>query len=211
MHLSEKIQLLRKQRNLSQEQLAEELDVSRQAISKWESEQSVPEMNNIIQLSEIFNVSTDFLLKEDSMEASEGCSQLQTDDEKLRMKKSAMLLSAGVNIFGLLVAIALWLRWQTRLSLSAGIALQLFALVYFEISINDQLSKNSKNVIRRHFYAQNLWIFLPLPMIGMVSAVLTLYPRPYSRFVLMVVILSLYLVLGLIFTYLVKNKWFHTK
>jgi transcriptional regulator with XRE-family HTH domain len=211
MHLSEKIQLLRKQRNLSQEQLAEELDVSRQAISKWESEQSVPEMNNIIQLSEIFNVSTDYLLKEDGAEASEGCSQLQTDDEKLRMKKSAMLLSTGVNIFGLLVAIALSLRWQTRLSLPAGIALQLFALVYFEISINDQLSKNSKNVIRRHFYAQNLWIFLPLPMIGMVSAVLTLYPRPYSRFVLMVIILSLYLVLGLIFTYLVKNKWFHTK
>jgi transcriptional regulator with XRE-family HTH domain len=210
MHLSEKIQLLRKQRNLSQEQLAEELDVSRQAVSKWESDQSIPEMNNIIQLSEIFNVSTDYLLKENGTELSEGCSQLQTDDDKLRMKKSAMLLSTGVSIFGWLVAIALWLRWQTQLSLPAGIAMQLFALVYFEISINDQLNKNSKNVIRRHFYAQNLWIFLPLPMIGMVSAVMTFYPRPYSRFVLIVVILSLYLVFGLILTYLVKNKWFHT-
>ena len=211
MRLSKKIQHLRKQSNLSQEQLAEELDVSRQAVSKWESEQSIPEMNNIIQLSEIFHVSTDFLLKETTEENSEEYSQSQTDDEKLRKNKPVMLLSTGVNIFGWLTAIALWLRWQTLLSLPVGITLQLFSLIYFEISINDQFKKSSKNIYRKQFYAQNLWIFLPLPMIGMMSAVMSLYPRPYSRFVLMVIFLSLYLVLGLIFSYLVKNKWFQNK
>lgn len=62
MNLSERIQNLRKTNNHSQEQLADMLGVSRQAISKWESNQGQPELNNIIKLSECYNVSTDYLL-----------------------------------------------------------------------------------------------------------------------------------------------------
>lgn len=64
MNLAEKLQRLRKQNNLSQEQLADKLGISRQSISKWESEQSVPEIDKIVQLSEIFEVTTDYLLKD---------------------------------------------------------------------------------------------------------------------------------------------------
>ena len=64
MNLSEKIQDLRKQNNLSQEQFAEKLNVSRQAVSKWESGQSIPDVDKIIAMSEIFEVSTDYLLKD---------------------------------------------------------------------------------------------------------------------------------------------------
>ncbi len=64
MELSEKIQNLRKQNNLSQEQFAEKLNVSRQAVSKWESGQSVPDVDKIIAMSEIFGISTDYLLKD---------------------------------------------------------------------------------------------------------------------------------------------------
>lgn len=63
MDLAEKILTLRKSRNWTQDQLAEQLDVSRQTISKWESGQSLPELDKIIALSEVFNVSTDCLLK----------------------------------------------------------------------------------------------------------------------------------------------------
>ncbi|MCL2854778.1 MAG: helix-turn-helix domain-containing protein [Defluviitaleaceae bacterium] len=63
MKLGEKIQILRKQKNLSQEQLAEQLGVSRQSISKWETDESVPDLPNMVALSEIFNVTTDYLLK----------------------------------------------------------------------------------------------------------------------------------------------------
>ncbi|SKC92314.1 helix-turn-helix domain-containing protein [Maledivibacter halophilus] len=63
MSLSIRLQELRKKANLSQEELAEKLELSRQAISKWESEQSKPDINNIIKLSEIYNVSTDYILK----------------------------------------------------------------------------------------------------------------------------------------------------
>ncbi|WP_371185057.1 helix-turn-helix domain-containing protein [Thalassotalea maritima] len=65
MILAEKISKLRKQLGWSQEELAEKLDVSRQSISKWESNISIPELNKIIKLAEVFEVSTDFLLKDE--------------------------------------------------------------------------------------------------------------------------------------------------
>ena len=60
--LGEKIHQLRKEKGMSQEQLAVHLTVSRQAVSKWELGESVPDVDNIISLSKIFGVSTDYLL-----------------------------------------------------------------------------------------------------------------------------------------------------
>ena len=71
MILADKITELRKKNGWSQEELAEKLDVSRQSISKWESAQSTPDMNRILKMSEIFGVSTDYLLK-DSIESLPG-------------------------------------------------------------------------------------------------------------------------------------------
>ena len=65
MIFADKLMDLRKKNGWSQEELAEKLNVSRQAVSKWESAQSVPDMNRIIQLSELFGVSTDYLLKDE--------------------------------------------------------------------------------------------------------------------------------------------------
>ena len=65
MRLEGKIMLLRKQKGWSQEQLAEQLGISRQSVSKWESGASVPDLDKIIKLSQIFDVSTDYLLKEE--------------------------------------------------------------------------------------------------------------------------------------------------
>ena len=65
MIFSEKLIALRKQRGMSQEELAEMLDVTRQSVSKWESGQSMPDISKIVLMSEIFSVSTDDLLKDD--------------------------------------------------------------------------------------------------------------------------------------------------
>ncbi len=65
MILADKIVRLRKQLSWSQEELAEKMDVSRQSVSKWESTNSIPDLNKIIRLAEIFDVSTDFLLRDD--------------------------------------------------------------------------------------------------------------------------------------------------
>ena len=65
MKLSEKIQFLRKEHGLTQEQLAEQCNVSRQAITKWESDIAIPETDKIIFLSRLFKVSIDELLKDE--------------------------------------------------------------------------------------------------------------------------------------------------
>ncbi len=65
MKLSEKIQYLRKENSFTQEQLAEQCNVSRQAITKWESDISIPETEKIVLLSRIFKVSIDVLLRDE--------------------------------------------------------------------------------------------------------------------------------------------------
>ena len=70
MILAEKIMQLRKKASWSQEELAEQLGVTRQSVSKWEGTQSMPDMEKILQMSRLFGVSTDFLLK-DELEAAE--------------------------------------------------------------------------------------------------------------------------------------------
>lgn len=62
MRFNENLKYLRKQANLTQEQLAEELNVSRQAITKWESGQSMPDIENLIELSYIFSITIDSLV-----------------------------------------------------------------------------------------------------------------------------------------------------
>ena len=65
MILADKIIEERKKNGWSQEELAEKLSVSRQAVSKWESAQSIPDLQKIIRLAELFDVTTDYLLKDE--------------------------------------------------------------------------------------------------------------------------------------------------
>ena len=65
MKLSEKITALRKSNNMTQEELADMCNVSRQSISKWEADIALPELEKLLMLSEIFHVSTDVLLKDE--------------------------------------------------------------------------------------------------------------------------------------------------
>lgn len=63
MNVADRIQNLRKAKGVSQEQLADAIGVSRQAVSKWESEQTTPDLEKVILMSEYFDVTTDYLLK----------------------------------------------------------------------------------------------------------------------------------------------------
>jgi Predicted transcriptional regulators len=85
MNLSEKILNLRKANNLTQEELAEQLNVSRQSISKWESEQAIPDVDKLIALGDIFKVSLDYLLKPSQID------QLSIKTEILEKQQKEML------------------------------------------------------------------------------------------------------------------------
>ena len=101
MILADKIIDLRKKNGWSQEELAELMDVSRQSISKWEGAQSVPDMKRILKMSEVFGVSTDYLLKDD-METAElaEVSAVLTDARGVSMEEAVNFLDLRNKISG---------------------------------------------------------------------------------------------------------------
>ena len=84
MILADKIMTLRKKAGWSQEELAQQLNVTRQSVSKWEGAQSVPDLDKIVQMSRIFGVSTDYLLK-DELEELEPASSLAEQPPRRRV------------------------------------------------------------------------------------------------------------------------------
>ncbi len=89
MILADKIINLRKKNGWSQEELAEKLGVSRQSISKYEGAQSIPDLNKIIKLSQIFGVTTDCLMK-DELTVDDGTPMLQAEVEEGEKERVTM-------------------------------------------------------------------------------------------------------------------------
>lgn len=102
MTIGVKIQNLRKQKGLSQEQLAEAVGVSRQAVSKWEAEQSVPDIDKIILICDYFGVTTDYILRDEEMSCTETVQGTNKNEEEKDMdnkKKSTLLLTVAVMLY----------------------------------------------------------------------------------------------------------------
>ena len=111
MILADKIIRLRKQMGWSQEELAENMNVSRQSVSKWESANSIPDLNKIIKLGDIFGVSTDYLLK-DEIEESEAITEVNEPGivkvtlEQANKYMEDKLKAAKITTFGVVVVLA---------------------------------------------------------------------------------------------------------
>ena len=88
MDISEKILQLRKASNMTQEQLAERVSVSRQSVSKWEGGQAVPELDKLLELSKVFNVTTDYLLRPSELD------ELSIKTEILEKKQQELIEQA---------------------------------------------------------------------------------------------------------------------
>ena len=99
MTFSDKLIALRKKAGWSQEELAERLNVSRQSVSKWESAQSMPDIDKILQLSSLFSVTTDCLLKDTQAEPE------YTEDDTSPLPRIKALTAAYWLV---VVAIFLW-------------------------------------------------------------------------------------------------------
>ncbi len=105
MTLGEKLQLLRRSRGLSQEQLAAELDVSRQAISKWECGDSTPDLDKLRAICTYFGVTTDYLIWERSEDAPQAAEQKQGGDTRGR---SGIFNDALLLVMTIVVMAAVW-------------------------------------------------------------------------------------------------------
>jgi transcriptional regulator with XRE-family HTH domain len=92
IEIANRLQKLRKEKGYSQEQLAEELGISRQAVSKWERAESSPDTDNLICLAKLYNVSLDYLLSTDDSIEEIKESQISKDDETDEDNPIALIL-----------------------------------------------------------------------------------------------------------------------
>lgn len=103
MILADKIMMLRKKSGWSQEELAEKMNVTRQSVSKWEGAQSVPDLDKILQMSRIFGVSTDYLLK-DEVETEEytntDAAEEDTSVRRVSMEEAVAFLKVKTETAG---------------------------------------------------------------------------------------------------------------
>ena len=93
MILADKIVTLRKRAGWSQEELAAQLGVSRQSVSKWEGAQSVPDMQKVVQMSRLFGVTTDYLLKEELGEPEPAPAESDAPLRRVTMEQAADYLA----------------------------------------------------------------------------------------------------------------------
>lgn len=91
MRFEEKLINLRKQKGLSQEELAEQLGVSRQAVSRWELGQTLPDIVNLVQLCELFGVSADYLVKDEATRKSSADGNENPEEAKKKEKALARI------------------------------------------------------------------------------------------------------------------------
>lgn len=153
MNIADRIQTLRKVKGISQEGLADELGVSRQAVSKWESEQSMPDIDKIILMSDYFEVTTDYLLK-----------GIEVKEEKKKEKEDARIFTAvgtAFNFVGLAVAIMIWVEEQTSAAVAVGCILMAFGCMIFAVG---QCVGENKDSARKWFGIMNVWILLLMPI-----------------------------------------------
>lgn len=98
MKFCEKLIQLRKQKGYSQESLAEKLDVSRQAISRWENGETTPDMSVLIKLCEVYSISADYLIRDD-YEKEDDIPVIKRKNEEIievRQKNSNLLLFSAI-------------------------------------------------------------------------------------------------------------------
>ncbi len=109
MSIGNRISELRKKHNYSQEYVAEQLDVSRQAVSKWEQDQTSPDTNNLISLARLFGVSVEYLATGHGDEASPNGSEAQSSQKPLPDQTGAnRLLGIIVLAIGLVNCAVMW-------------------------------------------------------------------------------------------------------
>ena len=130
MILADKIINERKKNGWSQEELAEMLSVSRQSVSKWEGAQAVPDLNRIIQMAELFGVTTDYLLKDEIEDPGNSVSDSADESQSLRKVSledaSRYINTVAKNTPSAIVATVLFVLCAAPLILLAGLS------VFFE-------------------------------------------------------------------------------
>ena len=156
MNMADRIQYLRKAKGISQEELSDKIGVSRQAVSKWESEQSVPDLDRIINMSEFFGVTTDYILK--------GIEPVVSDKTKSNEFTSKILYVASTAFIsiGLLCAFAGWYTDQTMDSFWGSMIIQVVGVAGYFIG---RILSKAKSLFVVDWLNIIIVLFIPVSMI----------------------------------------------
>ncbi len=157
MSFSENLQYFRKKRDMTQEQLAEQLDVSRQAVSKWESGQSYPEMEKILQICETFHCDMNTLIQGNVAESEKE----DTAGYEQQMNRYSLMIATAVSMIitavGLFVILEELLRGAVHEDL---LAIGMFVIIAIAVSILIVTGINHEYFRKRYpviqdFYTEN--------------------------------------------------------
>ncbi len=159
MGLNEKIVELRKAQALSQEELAEKLNVSRQAVSRWETGTAMPDAANLLQLSRLFGVTTDYLL---------GAEQTGVGERKKTLAEDGRIFPYLM----VLEVMAVLLQFMTTVILESGVFAILSCIPFlsllggFEYSYRHKTTERTVEVrrFRRKLYQVSAWLGLYFPV-----------------------------------------------
>ncbi len=194
MKLSEKITMLRKQNGMSQEELAEKLGVSRQAISRWEMGSAMPDAGNLLQISKLFGVTADYLLNDDYVS--------DNDIPKIQKVKEdhtnqILLYLIMIEVLAVLIQ-AITAFFLPNLSVLFGILSMLpfaAAIFGFEYAYRKNDGKQNERTyrFREKFYKISAWLGAYFP-IRLLTSILAEFLLPMQRGVLECIVLVLYIV-----------------
>lgn len=210
MKLAEKITNLRKEHGMSQEELADKLNVSRQAISRWEMGTAMPDANNLLQISKLFNVTADYLLNDDY--------QSDNDIPKIKEQKENNLSQIMIYLVTLELMILIIQFMTTFILQNAFFAFLSFipfiaAIGGFEYAYQKNVSSSNEQTkkFRKKFYTISTWLGSYFPTRFITTAIMQLYPRPYSVLVLECMILIIYITISFCTTLTLEKKYIESQ
>jgi len=202
MNIADRIQSLRKIKGISQEELADQIGVTRQAVSKWESEQSIPDMEKVILLSDYFEVTTDYLLK--------GIESPKENKKAKNIGAIFNIVATTLTLIGAVIAIFLWIGEQKTGIIVAGLVFIVLGIMIFAVG-QSQLEGREKKLCMCQFWKINVWwiAFLGLSVIYNILVAQMIAPFPLifmNRMVEFAIFVVVYVVLCVSVTTVLHKK-----
>lgn len=212
MPLSEKIVKLRKSSGLSQEELAAQLHVSRQAVSRWEVGSALPDASNILLLSRLFGVTADYLLC-DEYESANDPPKVQevtpgSTNQKIRLW---VILLVTLECMLLLMQIFNLLMMKNPLVNVLCMMLLAAAIGCFECLCHCSAAAGAPLLpLRCRFYRITVWLGAYFPIRAVAAGLARLYPHSFNTATFELLILGVYLLISGLASVLIRSKRRHT-
>lgn len=196
MTFGQKLQLLRRERDWTQEQLAERIHISRQAVSKWEADAALPDTENVVRLSRLFGVTTDFLLLNEADAQPEPAQAPAAEEPSQSQRMAFAFCLAGLGL-GLIWALIACLVNKSIVMAAVAFMVQAVSLAVFEALYRREKAKPGARRVRARFYQIALWLAAYLPARVLSVTFWRFYPRPYHALLPELTALAVYVLLCL--------------